>query len=163
MTRWYPLEPVDAGFFASAPRVFRCQTLFAAAPERVWEALISDASASAWGRMITSVSWTSAPPRGIGSTRESAALGARARSRYFRWDENRGYSMFVYESTAPMFRRYAEDFVLEPSDDRTLFTFTVAIEPKPAFSLPFRVIAPALGVYLRRIACEGQRYFAKGS
>lgn len=161
MTRWYRLDRVEAKFFSSAPYLFQCQKPFAATPERVWQELIFDASAAAWGRMITQVSWTSAPPHGVGATRESVALGARARSRYIRWDENIGYSMYVYESTAPVFQRYAEDFVLEPNAGGTLFTFTVAIEPKPGFSLAFKAISPLLGVYLRSIAADGQRYFAE--
>src|SRR4051812_7514352 len=86
MTRWHSLEPVDTPFFVSAPHIFRYERRFAASPERVWESITSDASASAWGRMIKEVAWTSPPPHGVGATRESVALGARARSRYFRWD-----------------------------------------------------------------------------
>jgi hypothetical protein len=161
MTRWYPLEPVDAEFFVSAPHVFHYQKRFAAPPEQVWDSLISDASAAAWGRLIKEVSWTSPPPFGVGATREAAALGTRTRERYFRWDEGHGYSMFVYESTAPLFKRYAEDFVLQPDDGGTLFNWTVAMEPKAAFALPFKVLAPALRALLGRIASDGQRYFAK--
>jgi Polyketide cyclase / dehydrase and lipid transport len=161
MTRWYSLEPVDAEFFASAPHIFGYQKPFAAPPEQVWESLISDASAAAWGRLIKEVSWTSAPPLGVGATRESAALGTRARERYFRWDEGHGYSMFVYESTAPIFKRYAEDFVLQHNDVGTLFNWTVAIEPKAAFALPFKALAPLFRTLLGRIASDGQRYFAK--
>jgi hypothetical protein len=152
MTRWYPLEPVDAEFFASAPHIFGYEKLFAATPERVWESLISDASAAAWGGMVKEVSWTSTPPHGVGATRESAALGSRARSRYFRWDEGHGYAMCVYESTAPVLKRFAEDFVLEPNDGGTLFNWTVAIEPKAPFALPLKVLAPAL-----RAACGAPR------
>jgi hypothetical protein len=161
MARWYPLEPVDAEFLGSAPHIFRYQKPFDATPEHVWKSLVSDASAAAWGRLINEVSWTSAPPFGLGATRESAAFGTRSRSRYFRWDEGHGYSMYVHESTAPVFKRYAEDFILEPNDGGTLFNFTVAVEPKAAFALPFKVFGPALRAYLGRIASDGQRYFAK--
>jgi hypothetical protein len=123
MARWYPLEPVDAEFLGSAPHIFHYQKPFDATPEHVWKSLVSDASAAAWGRLINEVSWTSAPPFGLGATRESAAFGTRSRSRYFRWDEGHGYSMYVHESTAPVFKRYAEDFILEPNDGGTLFKF----------------------------------------
>jgi hypothetical protein len=160
MTRWHPLEPVDARFFVSAPHIFRHERRFAATPARVWESITSDASAAAWGRMINKVTWTSPPPHGVGATRESVALGAHARSRYFRWDESSGYSMFVYESTASVFTRYAEDFILRPDEGGTLFTFTVAIEPKAVLALPFKAFAPVLRAYLGRIASDGERYFA---
>lgn len=162
MTRWYPLEPVDAEFFVCAPHIFRYQKRFAATPEEVWESLISDASAAAWGHLIKEVSWTSPRPLGAGATREAAALGTRTRERYFRWDAGHGYSMFVYESTAPLFKRYAEDFILQPDDDATLFDWTVAIEPKPAFALLFKALSPVFRLLFGRIARDGQSYFANG-
>jgi hypothetical protein len=161
MTRWYPLEPVDAEFFDSAPQIFRFQKPFDATPEQVWKSLVSDASAAAWGRMIKEVSWTSAPSLGLGATREAAAFGTRSRERYFRWDEGHGYAMFVYESTAPIFTRFAEDFVLQPNGGGTLFHWTVVLEPKAAIALPFKAFAPVFRSFLGRLASDGQRYFAK--
>ena len=161
MARWHPLEPVDAEFFASAPHIFRYQELFNATPEQVWNSLVSDASAAAWGRLVKEVRWTSSPPLGVGATRQAAALGTRSRSRYFRWDEGQGYALYVYESTAPIFKRLAEDFVLQPSGGGTLFQWTVALEPKSAFALPCKVFAPVLNTVYGRLAHDGKRYFAK--
>lgn len=161
MTRWYPLEPADAEFLSSAPHVFRYQKRFAASPEQVWESLTSDASVAAWGPMTNEVNWTSPRPFGVGTTREVAGLGSRTRERYFRWDEGHGHSFAVYEFTIPLFKRFAEDYALEPNDGGTLFSWTVAIEPKGAFALPVKVLAPALKAAFGRVASDGQRYFAK--
>jgi Polyketide cyclase / dehydrase and lipid transport len=163
MTRWYPLEPADAEFFTSAPYVFRFQKRFAAPPEQVWESLTSDASLAAWGPMVKAVNWTSPRPFGVGTTREvtGPALTPRMRERYFRWDEGRRHSFAVYESTGRLFKRFAEDYIVEPDSDGTLFTWTVAIEPKGALALPFKAIAPALKAGFGRLPRDGQRYFAK--
>jgi hypothetical protein len=161
MTRWYPLEPADAEFLASAPHVFRYQKRFVAPPEQVWESLASNASIAAWGPAIKEVSWTSPRPFGVGTTREVAGLGARARERYFRWDEGHDYSFAVYESTIPLFKRFAEDYAIEPDDGGTLFRWTVAIEPKAALALPFKALAPALKAVFGRLPNDGQRYFAE--
>ena len=161
MTRWYPLEPANAEFFASAPHIFRYQKRFAASPEQVWESLTSDASVAAWGRWIKEVIWTSPRPFGVGTTREAAVFGTRARERYFRWDEGHGHSFAVSELTTPLYKRFAEDYVIEPDDGGTLFNWTVAIEPKAAFALPFKALAPVLRAVIGRIPSDGQRHFAR--
>lgn len=162
MTRWYSLSPADADFLTSAPHVFRYQKHYAATPERVWESLTSDESMAAWGPSIKSVTWTSPRPFGVGTTRDVAALGgSTVRERYFRWDEGRQNSFYVYESTLPLFNRFAEDYIVEADGDQTRFTWVVAIEPKNAMSLPVKVLAPLLKAVFGRIPSDGQKYFAK--
>src|ERR1700709_2603776 len=122
MTRWYQLESADADFFESAPHVFTYQRRFAAPPAQVWEQLTSDVSISAWGPAIKSVTWTSPRPFGVGTTRDVVALGvATSAARSFRWDEGRRHSFAVYESTLPIFTRFAEDYIVEPDGNDTLF------------------------------------------
>jgi ligand-binding SRPBCC domain-containing protein len=162
MTRWHALEPTDAEFLVSAPYVFHYQKRFAAPPEQVWDSLTSDASLAAWGPAVKEVTWTSPRPFGVGTTREvSVPLGPHMRERYFSWDEGRGHSFAAYESTLPLFKRFAEDYLIEPDGADTLFTWTVAIEPKDALTLPFKVLAPVLKAAFGRIPSDGQRYFAK--
>jgi hypothetical protein len=151
MTRWYPLEPADDEFLASAPHVFRYQKWFAATPEQVWESLASDESIAAWGPTVKKVTWTSLRPFGVGTTRDVVAPGGSTmRERYFRWDEGKSHAFYVYESSLPLFRRFAEDYIVEPDGDKTLFTWIVAIEPKNAFRLPLKVLAPVLKAGLGR-------------
>jgi hypothetical protein len=161
MTRWYPLEPVDAEFLASAPHVFRYQKRFAATPGQVWESLTSDASLAAWGSAVKEVTWTSPRPFGVGTTREVVPTGGpRVRERYFRWDEGRNHSFYVYEATLPLFNRFAEDYLVEPDGGDTLFTWTMALEPKGALALPVKVLGPLLKPAFGRMPSDGQRYFA---
>ncbi len=162
MTRWYPLESADEHFLASAPHVFRYQKRFAATPEQVWESLTSDVSLAAWSPSIKKVIWTSPRPFGVGTTRDVMAPGGSTmRERYFQWDEGRSHSFAVYESSLPLFRRFAEEYVVEPDGTGTLFTWTVAIEPKNAFRIPVKVLAPLLKAGFGRIPSGGQSYFAK--
>jgi Polyketide cyclase / dehydrase and lipid transport len=162
MARWYPLEPADADFLTSAPHIFRYEKRFAATPEQVWESLTSDESLSAWGPSIQSVTWTSPRPFGIGTTRDVVAPGgATMRERYFRWDEGRNHSFYVYESTLPLFIRFAEDYLVEADGGRTRFTWVVALEPKKAMTLPVKALAPLLKAGFGRIPSGGQNYFAK--
>jgi hypothetical protein len=163
MTRWYPLESSDADFLTTAPHIFRYEKRYAAAPERVWESLVSDASQAAWGPSVKEVNWLSARPFGLGTTREVVLAPGltKVRERFFCWDEGRGYAFTVYEANIPIFRRFAEDYAVEPDGDATRFTWTVAIEPKRAFVLPFKAQSPILKAGFGRLAADGQRYFAK--
>ncbi|WP_123023552.1 SRPBCC family protein [Mycolicibacterium stellerae] len=164
MTRWYPLESADADFFESAPQVFTYQKRFAASPAQVWEQLTSDASLAAWGPAIKKVTWTSARPFGVGTTRDVVGPGGvTMRERFFRWEEGTRKSFAVYESTLPLFKRFAEDYIVEPDGAETLFTWALALEPKGALSLPFKVLAPAVKAAFGRIPGDGQRYWAKRS
>lgn len=162
MARWYPLASADADFLSSAPHVFRYEKRYAATPERVWESLTSDESIAAWGPSIRKVTWTSPRPFGVGTTRDVVAPGgATMRERYFRWDEGHRHSFFVYESTLPLFTRFAEDYLVEPDGEATRFTWVLAPEPKKAMTLPVKVLAPLLKAGFGRIPSEGQKYFAK--
>ena len=70
----------------------------------------------------------------------------------------------MYEAKVPIFRRFAEDYVVEPDgpdNQATLFTWTVAIEPKSAFALPFKALSPVIKAGFGRMASDGQRYFAR--
>jgi hypothetical protein len=108
------------------------------------------------------VNWTSPRPFGVGTTREVVAPGGSTmRERYFRWDEGNSHAFYVYESKLPIFKRFAEDYVVEPDGAETLFTWTVAIEPKNTFRLPLKVLAPVLRAGFGQIPSGGQRYFAK--
>ena len=164
MTSWYPLEPADADFLKSAPHVFVYQKRFAAPPAEVWQSLTSDESIAAWTPIIKQVTWTSPRPFGVGTTREVAApVGPRMRERYFFWDEGRRHSFAVYESTAQIFTRFAEDYLVEPDGNDTLFTWTLAIEPRSALTLPIKALAPVIKAAFGRMPSDGQRYFAKRS
>jgi hypothetical protein len=162
MTRWHPLEPADDEFFTSAPHVFHYQKRFAATPEQVWESLTSDQSLAPWGPMVKKVTWTSPRPFGVGTTRDVVAPGGSTmRERYFRWDEGKSHAFYVYKSALPFFKRFAEDYVVESDGAETLFTWTVAIEPKHAFRLPLKMLAPVLKAGFGRLPSGGQQYFAK--
>lgn len=164
MTRWYPLQPADEDFLTSAPHVFTYQKRFAASPETVWDSLVSDDSIAAWGPTLKSVTWTSPRPFGVGTTREVAPpVGPRMRERYFLWEEGRRHAFFAYESTAQLFTRFAEDYLVEPDGADTLFTWVVALEPKSRLAVPVRLLAPVIKATFGKMPSDGQRYWAKQS
>ncbi|OBF23333.1 SRPBCC family protein [Mycobacterium sp. ACS4331] len=160
MARWFALEPADARFLDTAPHIFRYEKHYDAPPEQVWESLQSDESLAAWGNSVSSVTWTSPRPFGVGSSRVVALGPSQVREHFFRWDEGQGYSFYVTEANAPLFRRFAEDYVVLPDGTGTRFIWKVAIEPRHALRLPFKALAPVLRAAFGRLASDGGKYFA---
>jgi hypothetical protein len=134
---WFKNEPVDETFLDSAP-VRLADTFAIARPAAdVWDELTADGTLW-WCRITDEVRWTSPRPFTTGTTRTVKALkGANVlNEHYFRWEEGRRKSFYVVESSAPLFRRFAEDYVVEPtSESSCTLTWTIAYEPRPSMKL----------------------------
>jgi hypothetical protein len=131
---WFKLEPGDENFLNSAPERMVDAMEIARPADAVWAELTSDETLS-WCRMLAGVTWTSPRPFGPGTTRTvRTSFGMLALNEvYFRWEDGRRKSFYVAESTAPLFRTFAEDYLVEeisPSSCR--FTWTVSSDAPPA-------------------------------
>jgi Polyketide cyclase / dehydrase and lipid transport len=128
--RWFSLDEADAEFIASAPGREVLSIEIPRPAEAVWADLVAD-DVLHWCRVITSAKWTSPHPFGVGTTRTVRALRVLAlRENFFRWEDGRRYSFFVSAASAPLFRRFGEDYLVEettPGNSR--FTWVVAYEP----------------------------------
>lgn len=130
---WFTLEQCGDDFLASAPQHEVGVFEIAQPARRVWEALTSEDTLN-WCRALSSVTWTSPRPFGEGTTRTvRTPLGALVlKEVYFRWDEGRRKSFYVRQATLPLFRRFAEDYLVEDTSPTSCrFTWTVASEPTP--------------------------------
>ena len=131
---WFNLKPCDESFLSSAPSRMSDTMEIAKPAEAVWADLTSDDTLS-WCRMLSDVTWTSPRPFGEGTTRAvRTPLGMLALNEvYFRWEEGRRKSFYVAEASAPLFRTFAEDYLVEPvSPSSCRFTWTVAFDAPPA-------------------------------
>jgi hypothetical protein len=129
---WFPAQPVDETFFDTAP--FRMSDTFETShpASYVWRELTA-AHPLNWCRMLREVSWTSSRPLGVGATRTATALaGAMVlHEQFFRWEEGRQHSFYALDVSAPLFRRWAEDCLVEPiSECSCRLTWVIAIEPR---------------------------------
>lgn len=129
---WFTTQPVDEAFFETAPvRLTATFEIRHPAP-RVWNDLAGD-EPLAWCRLLKDISWTSPPPHGVGSTRTARSVGdvSVINERFFRWEEGRRQSFYAIETSAPLFRRFGEDYLLEPTSERSCrFKWTIAFEPR---------------------------------
>ena len=163
MPRWFPVDPVDLSFFSTAPHVYRYSVDLDVGPDRLWESLTSDASVSAWGPSVHAVRWTSPRPFGVGTER-TVTLAAKAitvHERFFHWDEGKRYSFYVYESNRPLFKHFAEDYVIDPTPSGSRLTWSFALEAKPATKLPVRLLSPVNNLMFGQMARSSKGYFAK--
>jgi hypothetical protein len=97
----------------------------------VWDELTAE-DALHWCRILQDVRWTSPRPFGVGTTREVKALGGAntLREHYFLWEEGRRHSFYALQSSGPLFKALAEDYLVEPrGEDACRFTWTIAVEP----------------------------------
>ncbi|MGH2906022.1 MAG: SRPBCC family protein [Solirubrobacterales bacterium] len=157
---WFKLGPVDESFFEDAPFVMRKSFDTAVPAADVW-AELTGVHPLAWCRIIgpKGINWTSEPPYGVGSTRTVSSLkGASVfREHFFVWEEGKRKSFYVVEASGPLFKRFAEDYVVEPLTDTTSrFTWTIAAEPK----LPGALANPLNKRLLGTLFADTRKHYA---
>jgi hypothetical protein len=157
---WFTLQPVEESFFDTAP--FRVRATFDVArpASYVWAELTSE-HPLAWCRILSRISWATPRPFGVGTERTVWSLGGMSvlHERFFRWEEGRRHSFYVMTANVPLFRRFAEDFLVEPGSETSCrFTWTIAIEPRPAA----RVATPAARLVLGTLFSDTRKHYGLG-
>lgn len=156
---WFSAMPVEESFFESAPSVLRDAFEIPRPAAEVWGEITSERPLS-WCRILRKVKWTSPRPFGVGTTRTVRSIaGAMLREHYFLWEEGRRHAFYVTETTLPVFRSLAEDYLVEPvSDDSCRFTWTIAIEPRPLTA----ILDPANRLLLGTLFHDTRKHYAAG-
>jgi hypothetical protein len=146
---WFTAGPVDETFFDTAP-VRLSETFDVPRPAaQVWADLTAD-NPLAWCRIIRSITWTSPRPFGVDTTRTARSVGGVINERYFLWEEGRRKSFYVVDASVPLFRRFAEDYLVEPTSETSCrFTWTIAFEAQPAARIANPGNRRLLGTLLR--------------
>jgi Polyketide cyclase / dehydrase and lipid transport len=160
MAPWFKCKPVDESFLETAPMRLVGGFEIARPAAAVWAELTAD-DALHWCRILQDVSWTSPRPFGVGTTREVKALwGANVlREHYFRWEEGHRHSFYVEESSGPLFRALAEDYLVEPRGaDACRFVWTIAVEP----SAVGRAGTPVNRAILKTLLTDTARHYGLG-
>jgi hypothetical protein len=108
------LPAVDEGFFQSAPVRF-AETMEIGLPaQTVWAELTRDKTLD-WCRGLQ-ITWLSPRPFGVGTNRQAKLFSVvlAVREQYFLWEEGRRKAFFVTGVMPPVYRRSAEDYLVEP-------------------------------------------------
>jgi hypothetical protein len=124
----------------------------------VWAELTAD-DALSWCRIIDELTWTSPRPFGVGTTRTVKSLkGANViNEHFFRWEEGRRKSFYVIDASAPLFTRFAEDYLVEPGPDGSCrFKWTIAYESRPSM----RPGTPVNNRLLRTLFTDTRKHYS---
>ncbi|MGL6234297.1 MAG: SRPBCC family protein [Segniliparus sp.] len=157
----FTLQECDASVFETAPVVRSFRLDLPVQAERVWSGL-SNETPLAWCRLLSGGRYTSPRPFGVGTTREiTVGKAMRLREEFFRWEEGRRHSFWVRESNMPLFRRFAEDYLVEPTDIGCSFTWTFAFELNPLIAKPSFIAAAAINSIAAWLKHDTRHHFAE--
>ena len=153
----FPLQAAGAAFLDEAPVRYVGTFEIPHPADAVWRDLVRDGSLSHC-RILKGAEWTSPRPFGVGTTRvmRSWLSALVIDERYFRWEEGRRKSFTVESMNVPLYRRFAEDYLVEPTGDASCrFTWTLAAEPSPLG----RPGAPLNALLTRSLFSDTRRYY----
>jgi Polyketide cyclase / dehydrase and lipid transport len=154
---WFRNQPVEEEFFDTAPFRLVGEFDIPLPAADVWIDLTNE-NPLAWCRILQRITWTSSRPFGVGTTRTARALGGLnvIRERFFRWEEGSRKSFYVEEASLPLFRRFAEDYLVEPTSETSCrFTWTIAAEPR----MPARIADPGNRLLLGTLFRDTRRHY----
>ncbi|MCF3130496.1 SRPBCC family protein [Streptomyces olivochromogenes] len=156
---WSTLEPFDVSFFDTAPHRHSFPMDLPVAPQAVWAGLAGDTPLS-WCRGLNAGRYTSPAPHGVGTTREITALRVlHLREEFVRWEEGTRHSFCVTQASLPLFRRFGEDYVVEPVANGTRFTWTFAFEPSPVLARPAALTDFPGRAFMKQLVNSTKRHF----
>ncbi len=123
----FSYEPVDATFFETAPVVTTMRQVIPASAEATFRCFEDPDSWPVWMDPVDKVVWTS--PLGANATRDiTTQKFLTVTEQFFRWEEGRRFSFHFSSGQVPLFRSFAEDYLLEPrGDDECEFVWTYAL------------------------------------
>ena len=150
-------QEVDAGEF-ERPTV-RVSVDVAVGPGQLFEIL---EDSDAWPRWLTAlddVTWTSSDPKGVGTTR-TVTIGGNfiADEEFIVWEADRRMAFRFTTCSRAVFRAFAEDYRIVPTDNGCRLTWSVVARPRILPAPLLKIAAPILAVGLRRYLANLQKY-----
>lgn len=131
MASRYPCERVDIDFVDNAPYRFVSTVDLAITPEQLFEVLEDPESWPQWASVITKVTWTSEPPRGVGTTRTvQMRSGITGDEEFLVWEPYTRMAFRFNESSTDTIAAFAEDYRVVPTEQGCHLTWTMALKPR---------------------------------
>lgn len=130
MAKRHQCERVDLDFVDNAPYRFVSTVDLAITPEQLFEVLADETSWPQWATVITKVTWTSPPPRGVGTTRTVQMRGAiTGDEEFLAWEPYTHMAFRFNESTSSAISAFAEDYRVVPTATGCHLTWVMALRP----------------------------------
>ena len=130
MARTYQCERVELDFIDRAPFRFVSTVDLAITPEQLFEVLSDEAPWPHWATVITNVEWTSAEPRGVGTTRTVTMRGhITGDEEFLAWEPFSHMAFRFNTSTSNAISAFAEDYRVVETGDGCHLTWVMAMKP----------------------------------
>lgn len=164
-----PYDPVvmlemaetDESFLADAAHRVVVDVTVERSAADVWAELTQDDPMAPYCRTISSITWTSPRPFGVGTTRTTRVLGGLVTLHevYPHWEDERRKVFVGVRTVPPVMRRVAEEYLVEPmGEDRCRFRWTAVWEPS-WLGRPIGFVGRAV---FESIAGDLRRHFRRG-
>ena len=114
---WFKVHPREPDYVSRAPCRIEVEATIAAPAAALFAMVSSGRAMRNWMADFVSIRWMSAPPHGVGSTRELMLKTMALRERVLIWNPGARLTMSVYGITAPLVREMVEDIRLSPLGD----------------------------------------------
>jgi carbon monoxide dehydrogenase subunit G len=123
-------ERVGLDFIDSAPFRFVSTVDLTITPEQVFEVLDDAESWPQWASAITKVTWTSAQPHGIGTTRTVDMRGGIVGDEEFlAWEPHSHMAFRFNQASTRSIAAFAEDYRVVPTATGCHLTWVMAMKP----------------------------------
>jgi hypothetical protein len=156
------LRPEGLDFTTTAPRRWTFSAPVAAPPAEVFAALSADPSTwTAWFPGLAGGHYEGDGPPGLGSGREVKVGPTRYRETVLAWDAPHRWAYRVDETTAPLANALVEVWDVAAEGQRSIVSWTFAIDPKPLFSVGRPFASLVLGGVFRRAMRNLSRHLGR--
>ncbi|KKE99933.1 SRPBCC family protein [Mycolicibacterium obuense] len=151
---------VGLDFLDSAPYRIVSTVDLAITPAQLFEVLADENSWPRWATVITKVTWTSPPPRGVGTTRTVTMRGGIAGNEEFlAWDPFERMAFRFNEVSTSSMAAFAEDYRVVPTSRGCHLTWTMALQPANlAGRIGLSLGAPVMNRLFQRFLHNLRRY-----
>ena len=141
---WFDVDACGLDFCERSPHRIINEAVLAVEPARAFELLASDRELGAWLHDFVACRWTSAPPHGVGSTREVTLKTLSVQEKFIAWDPGERLTFTISASTLPLMNRAVEDLRLtRVAPATTRLRWTVHYELR-AWVMPFHALPRAV-------------------
>ena len=130
MAKRHPCERVELDFIESAPYRFVSTVDLPITPQQLFEVLEDAESWPHWATVITRVTWTSEPPRGVGTTRTvNMRGGITGDEEFLAWAPYTQMAFRFNNSTTDAIAAFAEDYRVVETPEGCHLTWVMALKP----------------------------------
>lgn len=160
MAKRHTCQRVGLDFVDRAPYRFVSTVDLAITPEQLFEVLADATSWPHWASVITKVTWTSPPPRAVGTTRTVDMRGGiTGYEQFLAWEPFTRMAFRFNESTTGSVAAFAEDYRIVETAGGCHLTWIMAMRPSGlAGRFGLFTGRPVMGWLFRRFLHNLRRY-----